>query len=78
MNARVYIGPSFPGLTEGTIFYSDLPPYLKNLFSEKYPSARHLIVPVSSLQQARKDMHVQGQILNFYLKQLLKELENGV
>lgn len=46
MNARVYIGPSFPGLTEGTIFYSDLPPHLKNLFSEKYPSARHLIVPV--------------------------------
>ena len=66
----VYIGPSMPGLTCHMIFIDGvMPAHVSQMIAEN----RHiqgLIVPVSELQQARKDMLTKGHILNFHLTHL--------
>jgi len=62
----VYIGKSIHGLTQYTIFKNGvLPDYIKAMV-EKDDSIKGLIVPVSELQEARKNVHVKGHILNLY------------
>ena len=69
----VYIGRSLPGLSRNTVFKGgQLPPHVAKLADEN-KSVAGLIVPVSGLQEARKNMQIKGHILNVYLTQQNKE-----
>lgn len=68
----IYIGPSLPGLAQYTVFKHGQPPeYVKGMI-EKNEVIGRLIVPVAGLQEARRNLHTPGHILNFYAKQLMK------
>jgi hypothetical protein len=71
----VYIGKSLPILPQYTVFKGGkLPAYVEEL-TAKDETVAGLIVPVSELQEARKNMHVKGHILNYYFnKQNIKEV----
>lgn len=65
--STVYIGKSLPVLSQYTIFKGGkLPAYVEEL-AAKDTTIAGLIVPVSQLQEARKNMHVKGHILNYYI-----------
>lgn len=70
----VYIGPSLRGLSQNTVFTSDkLPPHVADMVKAN-ENIRGLIVPVERLQDARRNIHVKGNILHTYaLKVLNKE-----
>ena len=74
----VYIGPTLPHglLARYAVFCGgDYPPHIKELRS-KSAALRGLFVPVSQLHQAKQDVAKQGNILNLYAKNVLKELNN--
>ena len=72
--AKIYIGRSLPGLTKNTIFKGgQLPPYVAEL-ADKNESVAGLIVPVSALQEARKNIQTKGHILNYYSTKQSKEV----
>lgn len=69
----IYIGPSMPGLTRHMIFIDGVKPsHVSQMIAQNH-HIDGLIVPVSELQQARKDMLTKGHILNFHLTHLAKE-----
>lgn len=71
--STIYIGRSLPGLSRYTVFKGgQLPPHVAEL-ADKNKSVAGLIVPVSGLQEARKNMQIKGHILNVYLTQQNKE-----
>ena len=72
--ARVYVGPSLPGgvLPQFTVFQGELPVPIVDLMG-KCPSLSLLIVPVSQLSQARKDVITKGSLLNLYASKIRKE-----
>lgn len=74
-SARIYVGPSLPGgvLPQFTVFRGKLPAYVADLMG-KSPSLRHLIVPVSRLSQARRDLSTNGNLLNLYAAKVRKEV----
>lgn len=53
--ARCYIGPPAPGAMTGTLYIGDLPPLLQKAIEEK-PIIGKLVVPVSQLSAANRDM----------------------
>lgn len=73
--STVYIGKSLPLLQQYTVFKGGkLPAYVEELAANDNTIAG-LIVPVSELQEARKNMRVKGHILNYYFnKQNNKEV----
>lgn len=71
--STIYIGRSLPGLSRYTVFKGgQLPPHVAKLADDN-KSVAGLIVPVSGLQEARKNMQIKGHILNVYLTQQNKE-----
>lgn len=67
----VYIGKSINGLPQYTIFKNgELPPHIEAMADD---TIKGLIVPVSELQEARKNVHKKGHILNFYLNKQNKK-----
>ena len=67
----VYIGRSIPGLLRYTVFQGGcLPAHVEQMAKEN-DRLRGLIVPVSGLQEARKNMRTKGHILNFYATHLM-------
>lgn len=69
----VYIGPSLPGLIQNTVFTSDkLPQHVADMMKANKNIAG-LIVPVERLQEARRDVHVKGNILHTYAINLLNK-----
>lgn len=67
---KVYVGKSIKGLPQYTVFAGgELPPYVAEL-AAKNEAVAGLIVPISRLQEARRDMQIQGSILNYYAKNL--------
>lgn len=65
--STIYIGRSLPGLPRYTVFKGgQLPKHIAELAAQNEAVAG-LIVPVSGLQEARKNMQIKGHILNFYL-----------
>lgn len=69
----VYIGPSLRGLSQNTVFTSDkLPPHVADMVKAN-ENIRGLIVPVERLQEARRNIHVKGNILHTYATNLLKK-----
>lgn len=76
--AKIYIGRSIPGLTEGTIFSGEFPPHILALTKE-HPHVRSLIVSIDGLQQSRRKLNEKGSALNYHLRHILdKEPNNGV
>ena len=71
----VYIGKSLPILSQYTVFKGGkLPAHIEEL-AAKDETIAGLIVPVSKLQEARKNMTVKGHILNYYFnKQNIMEV----
>lgn len=64
--SRIYIGKPLAGLPQFTIFKGgELPPHVLAM-AKNNADILGLIVPLNELQQARKDMHTKGHILNYY------------
>lgn len=62
--AAIYIGPSIKGLVStGTVYNNGLPDNLK-LEMEKQPAIKNLVVPVSELSGARKDLRIPGSAMS--------------
>lgn len=73
--ATAYIGRSILGLSQYTVFKGGvLPPHIVEM-CEKLTAIRGLIVPVSQLQEARKNINKKGHILYFYARQLETQLK---
>ncbi len=63
----IYIGKSLLGLSRYTVFKGGvLPPHVEAM-AAKDETIKNLIVPVSQLQEARKNINVKGHILNHYM-----------
>ena len=68
--ARVYVGQSLPGLPRMTVFRGDgYPPHVAELI-EKNEAVKGLIVPVSQLAEAVRDVKTKGNILHTYALKL--------
>jgi hypothetical protein len=72
----VYVGPSLPGglLTKGKILYGtdkSIADFLEPTLA-KYPSAKHLVVPVEKSQRAMQDIKNPRTLLYQYAKELEK------
>lgn len=66
----IYIGRSLPGLSQYTVFKNgQLPAHVEQMANQNANLAG-LIVPISTLQEARKNITVKGHILNFYASNL--------
>lgn len=66
---RIYIGKTLPGLSRYTVFKDGvLPEYVAKMAAESEVISG-LIVPVSVLQEARKNIKTKGHILNYYANQ---------
>lgn len=65
--ATVYIGKPLRGLPRYTVFVDGkLPPHVE-VMAANDKAVAGLIVPVSELQDARKNVLVKGHILNYYI-----------
>lgn len=71
----IYIGKALPGLPRYTVFKNgQIPDHIKQITIES-PHIAGLIVPISRLQESRKNMLTKGHILHFHATHLLnKEL----
>lgn len=68
--STVYIGKSLPGLSQYTVFNGGvLPEYVQQMIA-KNEAISGLIVPVTELQEARKNINIKGHILNYYAQKL--------
>lgn len=67
----IYIGRSIPGLPQYTIFKGGVLYEPVKTMVEMNKHLAPLIVPVSTVQEARKAMRTEGHILNFHAKHLL-------
>ena len=68
--ARVYVGQSLPGLPRMTVFRGDgYPPHVAELIKNN-EAVKGLIVPVSQLSEAVRDVKTKGNILNTYARNL--------
>ena len=64
--ATIYIGKPLLGLPQYTIFKEGIiPPHIAEMIKNN-EAIKGLIVPVKELQEARKNMHIKGHILNHY------------
>ena len=73
--AMVYVGPSLPKgvLNQFTVFRGEFPPHIVTLMG-KSESLKNLMVPVSKLSQARKEIMTKGSLLNLYASKVRKEI----
>lgn len=73
--ATSYIGKSLLGLPQYTVFKDGvLPPHIEQM-CERLTAIRGLVVPVSQLQEARKNITKKGHILYVYAQELEKQLK---
>lgn len=71
----IYIGPSIRGLNSYSVFEKEKFSFPVSELIKKYPNITGLMVPISELQEARKNLSKKGHILNYHLTQL-KTLKN--
>lgn len=71
----IYIGPSIRGLNSYSVFERGKYPLPVSELIKKYPSISGLMVLISEVQEARKNLSKKGHILNYHLTQL-KTLKN--
>ena len=68
--ARVYVGQSLPGLPRMTVFRGDgYPPHVAELIKNN-EAVKGLIVPVSQLAEAVRDVKTKGNLLHTYALKL--------
>lgn len=65
----IYVGPSIRGVMTGTVFTgSDLPEHLMEVIKQQ-PVIRELIIPVSQLIEARKQLQNSNSAMsNYFMK----------
>lgn len=66
----VYIGPAFHGLASYSVFAKGRYPFPVQELIKERPHIVDLMVPISELQNARKNIKKQGHILHYYLTHL--------
>lgn len=71
---RVYIGPSFRGVTSGTIYLGELPEHLKAKI-QKLPALGELVVPIERLAQAQQALKDANSDLSMIYEAVLKKGE---
>lgn len=71
----IYIGPSLRGLNSCSVFEKGTYPIPVAELIKKYPHISGLMVPVTGLQEARKNLTKKGHILNFHLTHLKDKQE---
>lgn len=62
----VYIGKTTKGIAQFTTFKNGVIPHALQTIVNEDENIKHLIVPVSKLQQARRDIKIKGTLLNIY------------
>ena len=68
--ARVYVGQSMPGLPRMTVSSGDgYPPHVAELIKSN-EAVKGLIVPVSQLAEAVRDVKTKGNLLHTYALKL--------
>lgn len=68
---RIYIGPAILGCPYGTVFKNGLVPALEKAIKEN-PAFGELVVPVSGLAKAQKELRKEGTALNRFYKAACK------
>lgn len=71
----IYVGPSIRGLNSYSVFEKARYPSPVADLILKHPHISGLIVPISELQEARKNLTKKGHILNFHLTHLKDKQE---
>lgn len=73
---KIYIGPSLRGVAHGTVFRNGLSPVLEDMI-RKFPVVKELVVPVSSLQNANRQLNNPDSALSrfFHIVEKCKEGE---
>lgn len=66
----VYIGKSLPGLPQYKLFKGGVLPEHIRQMTEENENIIGLIVPITELQEARKNIKIKGHILNYYAEKL--------
>ena len=70
----MYIGPTLRGVAKsGAVFSGGIPKKLEKLAAKK-PIIKNLIVPISGIVQAKKDVDTEGTGFRRFLKQILENL----
>lgn len=64
---RIYIGPSLKGIVHGTVFQSGLSSALEEMI-RKMPVVAELVVPVSRLQKANRELADPGSAMSRFFK----------
>ena len=65
-NLRIYVGPSFKGVTKGTVFKNGLIPELQNAIA-KMPAIGELVIPVNDIVKANKELaNPESALSRFY------------
>ena len=67
---KIYIGKTINGLSQYTVFADGVVPPMVAELAAKNEAINGLIVPVSALAEARKNMRTKGHILYYYASQL--------
>lgn len=68
--AKIYLGPSFSGAVEGTVYNNGLPPALEEAV-KKMPAIGELAVPISRAAEAMKELAKPDSAMRkFYQKAL--------
>lgn len=52
---KIYLGPNLKGVLRGTVFLNGLPPALEEAI-RKLPVVAELVVPVSNIRQANREL----------------------
>lgn len=70
-NKRIYIGPTFKGVVNGTVFKGDLPPMLQTAIKD-LPAIGELIIPITDLVRANKELSIPKSSLNRFFEMAKK------
>lgn len=68
---RIYIGPTFKGVVNGTVFKGDLPPMLKTAIKD-LPAIGELVIPLADLIEANKKLSIPESSLNRFFEMAKK------
>lgn len=68
---RIYIGPTFKGVVNGTVFKGDLPPMLQTAIKD-LPAIGELIIPITDLVRANKELSIPKSSLNRFFEMAKK------
>ena len=72
---RIYIGPSFKGVTTGTVYKASLTPVLEAAIKE-VPAFSELVVPLNRLLQANRELSIPDSALR-RIYQMAEEYRRG-